>query len=287
MAHAFYVIMGGYNACNKSGPLYPMTPEEVISLVEAGKLTPPTDDELSNQSKGDFLSKGIAMLQTLWFVVQCITRLIEHLPLTNLEVMTLAYTFMTMAMYVAWWNKPLNISCATRVAGIPMKGDSHNHEYDGIFCRIFKYIVGDPDCLVNDLHSFCRVPTFWAGKPDNGEIANADIIALLLAIVFGAVHCIAWSYASSHYLELCLWRISAIAIIVIPAAILAGILLLTKVESQFFEIYCDLLMIYCCIGAPIYIATRMVLLLLSCTTLNSLSYPVYQTVQWTNFIPHI
>ena len=128
-AHEFFAIMGGYQAYDKNGPLYPLRPGRVVELVRDAKLVPPTDDELSNQSNGDVLSKGVAVLQTVWFVAQCLARLIERLPLTNLEVMTLAYTIMTVAMYVAWWDKPLNISCAIRVPGAPVEGEATRREF--------------------------------------------------------------------------------------------------------------------------------------------------------------
>ncbi|KZP21841.1 hypothetical protein FIBSPDRAFT_740000, partial [Athelia psychrophila] len=114
-AHAFLVTMGGFNFHNEDGPLYPLSPANVIELVGRGHLVPPTADEIANQSKGDTLSKGVAIAQTMWFVVQCIARHAEHLTVTSLEVMTLAYTVMTLAMYAAWWAKPLNVSCAIRV----------------------------------------------------------------------------------------------------------------------------------------------------------------------------
>ncbi|KZP21845.1 hypothetical protein FIBSPDRAFT_825300, partial [Athelia psychrophila] len=114
-SHAFLVTMGGFLFYSADGPLYPLSPENVIELVRRGHLVPPTADEIANQSKGDALSKGVAVAQTLWFVVQCIARRAERLPVTTLEIMTLAYTVMTVAMYAAWWDKPLNVSCAVRV----------------------------------------------------------------------------------------------------------------------------------------------------------------------------
>ncbi|KZP21884.1 hypothetical protein FIBSPDRAFT_825321, partial [Athelia psychrophila] len=114
-SHAFLVTMGGFLFYSTDGPMYPLSPENVIELVRRGHLVPPTADEIANQSKGDALSKGIAVAQTLWFVVQCIARRAERLPVTTLEIMTLAYTVMTVAMYAAWWDKPLNVSCAVRV----------------------------------------------------------------------------------------------------------------------------------------------------------------------------
>lgn len=273
--------MGGYQACDENGPIHPLHPDEVVALVRDGKLVPPTGDELSNQSKGDVLSKGVAVLQTVWFVVQCIARLAEHLPLTNLEVMTLAYTVMTMVMYIAWWNKPLNVSCAIRVPGARIEGKA---THEPIWVTIYFYVIGGQDENV-DLDYLQRVPTFWAGKTKENETYITDIIALLVAMAFGAVHCLAWAYAFPSPGELLLWRASAIAIIAIPAGLLIGLAFLLGDRDSIAGAV--ILVPLSFIGAPVYICARAILLVLSFTTLKSLSYQVYQTVQWTGFIPHI
>ncbi|KZP22164.1 hypothetical protein FIBSPDRAFT_488166 [Athelia psychrophila] len=108
--------MGGYQIYDKDGPRYALDPETVIRFVRAGKITAPAAEEVADRSKGDVLSKGLAVIQTLWFVTQCIARRFEGLPLTNLEVITLAYTVITVAMYIAWWEKPLNVRCGIRVS---------------------------------------------------------------------------------------------------------------------------------------------------------------------------
>ncbi|KZP07721.1 hypothetical protein FIBSPDRAFT_841008, partial [Athelia psychrophila] len=108
-SHAFLVTMGGFNFHNEDGPLFPLSPANVIELVRRGHLVPPTAAEISHRSKGDALSKGVAIAQTLWFVVECIARRAERLPVTSLEVMTLAYMVMSVAMYAAWWDKPFNV----------------------------------------------------------------------------------------------------------------------------------------------------------------------------------
>lgn len=48
-------------------------------------------------------------MQALRFATQYIGRRIEHLPVANLEAFMLAYTVITVAMYIAWWEKLLNI----------------------------------------------------------------------------------------------------------------------------------------------------------------------------------
>lgn len=286
--------MGGYHAYDENGPLYPLHPKTVVCLVREGKLVPPTTEDLSNQSKGDFFSKGIAMLQAIWFVVQCIARLSDHLPLTNLEVMTLAYTVMTLAMYIAWWKKPLNISSAIRVPREPARTRTES-KHRGVWDTIATYVMGIQDDDVN-LHELMRVPTFWAGEPAEGNVIIADFVALLVAAVFGAIHCIALSHAFNSHIEYFLWRVSALSIIAIPIGMapIVGLVALVDANDElsfalniavFPFIILSFLILF--IGAPIYVGARAVLFFLSFNTLRNLPYPIFQAVQWTNFIPHI
>lgn len=275
--------MGGIHAYNKGVPRRPLHPNAVVQLVERGELVLPTKEELSDRSKGDLLSKGVAILQTIWFVVQCLARLADHLPLTNLEVMTLAYTVMTVAMYIAWWDKPLDVSCAVRV---PEKKVEAGYISARLSDTIMNYVVGQQDESAN-LDYSRRVPTFWAGEPDADDIFNADIIALLVAMVFGAVHCIAWFYAFPSHAELMMWRISAIAIVAILGGILMG-LLATKVGRWGLNnAGISVVIGFCLVGAPAYIVARSILLVLSFTSLNVIPPTVYHMVQWTDLIPHI
>ncbi|KAF7984846.1 hypothetical protein HWV62_10799 [Athelia sp. TMB] len=287
IVHAFFIIMGGYYFYSKKGPGRPLSPEDVVELVRRGHLVAPTTEELANQSKGDALSKGVAILQTLWFVMQCIARRIEHLPVTSLEVMTLAYTVITVAMYLVWWDKPLNISCAVRVPEEEVDEDEVDED-KSVWQRIFAYVMGMQDQCV-DLRRCTRVPTFWAADRE-GDAIYADIIAILVAMAFGAVHCIAWFDSSQSDLEQQLWRASAIAIITTPAALVLAfglMLLLSKVHliSEEFSLI-GIGSIYVLV-ALIYAAARLALIVVSFTSLRMLPVAAYQTVQWTTFVPHI
>ncbi|KZP06529.1 hypothetical protein FIBSPDRAFT_804847, partial [Athelia psychrophila] len=118
-SHGFLAIMGGFYYYRNGKPMFPLQvcvvgqldhyedqSHHILKLVQSRSLVPPTSDELGDKSKSDALSKTIAVLQTLWFVAQCIARRIGNLAITNLEIMTLAYTVITVAMYAAWWHKP-------------------------------------------------------------------------------------------------------------------------------------------------------------------------------------
>ncbi|KZP11769.1 hypothetical protein FIBSPDRAFT_937362 [Athelia psychrophila] len=296
-AHGFLAIMGGFYCYQNGKPMFPLqvqyvcggdpadNDEYILALVKSRSLVPPTSDELGDRSKGDALSKTIAVLQTLWFVAQCIARRIGNLAITHLEIVTLAYTVITVAMYAAWWHKPLNVRCPIRV-----KGDAMIVKRTGYFrwtgTNILFYVIGEQDWIFN-LRDEKRVPTFWSScsSGPSGRIKlplYADIIALIVAMVFGAVHCVAWSYVFPSLAERRMWRVCAITIAAIPLPMAAAFAVSDPFNGP--SLYSMLSM---AIGALLYISARILLLVLSFTTLRHLPLSAFQTVQWTTWIPHV
>ncbi|KZP14052.1 hypothetical protein FIBSPDRAFT_921454 [Athelia psychrophila] len=250
ITHGFLMTMGGFHSYRGGQPTCPLDVRSVLALVRSRSLAPPTSVELRDRSKGDALSKTIAILQTLWFVAQCIARRVENLAITNLEIVTLAYTAITVAMYTAWWHKPLNMHCPVR-----------------------------------------RVPTFWSScYADDGPLPlYADIIALSVAMVFGAVHCAAWSFAFPSLEQQKMWRVCAIAIAAIPLPMAVAFAVFNPFHASYRTSgFSDYAQVTCmALGALLYIPARMILLVLSFTTLRQLPLSAYQTVQWTTWIPHV
>ena len=68
-----------------------------------------TATAIEDRSKGDALSKVIAILQTTWFIVQCIARGQQQLALTELELITLALASLNAVTFAIWWHKPLGV----------------------------------------------------------------------------------------------------------------------------------------------------------------------------------
>lgn len=66
-----------------------------------------TSAEIKDKAKGDLLPKTIAILQTTWFVVQCIARSVQGLAITELELVTLALASLNGGICYLWWDKPL------------------------------------------------------------------------------------------------------------------------------------------------------------------------------------
>ncbi|PPQ85320.1 hypothetical protein CVT25_000358 [Psilocybe cyanescens] len=109
--HAFFLIMGGFYLYKDGIPLGPLEYNEMKRLEKDGKIEWPTitETEIKDKSKGDFFSKGVVVMQTTWFIIQCIVRGSKGMVLTELEVVTLAFATLTMIIYGLWWHKPLDV----------------------------------------------------------------------------------------------------------------------------------------------------------------------------------
>ena len=68
-----------------------------------------TESEILDKSKGDTFGELVIVLQTTWFIAQCLGRWTAHQPRTQLEVMTLGYAALNTVIYASWWDEPLGI----------------------------------------------------------------------------------------------------------------------------------------------------------------------------------
>ena len=141
--HGFFVIMGGFHLFERDSietsnndkailhdkdiPLRPLAAcdlyddindymhQSIRADIDFTSFTVPTKEEIEDKGKSDWLAKSLVLLQTSWFVMQCIARAVDHLPVTHLEIVTLAYAAMNFVIYIFWWNKPLNVNRPVRV----------------------------------------------------------------------------------------------------------------------------------------------------------------------------
>jgi hypothetical protein len=293
--------MGGFYLFDGKKPLHPLSREEVKDLVEKGLLLPPSEDEIQDKSKGDALSKTIVLIQVMWFVIQCTARRIRRLPVTELEVVTLAYTAVNLAIYAFWWHKPLSVMRPVRVVGGPLahaqdrssggEGEVGGHwrKWKGGLVYFIRVVGGTQDHNI-DLSKEKRVPTFYAGQPKSVHITIAFVISLFMAAIFGAIHCIAWPFLFPSHTEKLLWRASCVAILAYPI-ILALLLLVRRLEKHLNKrvesASLSILFVLVFVGNPAYIVARVFLLVVAFTALRSLPPEAYETVPWTNLIPHI
>ena len=263
--------------------------------IDFTSFTVPTKEEIEDKGKSDWLAKSLVLLQTSWFVVQCIARAKEHLPITHLEIVTLAYAAMNFVIYIFWWNKPLNVNRPVRVfrkseaSAAQHQSTQHLRAWEltweeigeGLEAIIY-FIVGNQDADV-DLRREDRVPRFWADSTDEQFIA--DMIVLGVGVCFGVIHCISWGFSFPTHMELLMWRVSCVAITAVPIYISLGFLLGIWLSDMGFGD--TVLYFFPLSGGILYIIARAITLVLAFTSLRGLPPGAYETVHWTTFIPHV
>ena len=313
MTHGFFIIMGGFHLFEHNSeetsnnhpcvsreddkPLHPLEESDLSRYSES--FTMPTEAEINDRGKSDWLAKSLVLLQTSWFVIQCIARGIKHFPLTHLEIVTLAYAAMNFVIYVFWWNKPLNVNRPVRVfrklgesepSGTQPQSSSEaqiltwKSVFNGLL-TMFHFIEGSQDQRVS-LSCEDRVPRFWANSTGN-DFATADLIMLGVGICFGAIHCIAWGFPFPMHTELLIWRISSVAITAVPVYMPLMYGLGFWLEHTDFSTVANIAILSLIPAGLLYIIARVFTLVLALTSLRDLPPGAFDTVHWTTFIPHI
>ncbi|KAJ6554618.1 hypothetical protein B0H19DRAFT_910377, partial [Mycena capillaripes] len=106
--HGFFISMGGFVSRMGHHPI--TTPKQLQDIARYLTDIHAVDvEDIKDKSKGDTLSKGVALFQGLWFITQCIARVHQNLPFTDLEVATLAFSVVNVLIWGLWWNKPLDV----------------------------------------------------------------------------------------------------------------------------------------------------------------------------------
>jgi len=252
--HGFFAIMGGFMEYEGNQPIRVLLPEQLesYSLTSNGDFPRISKAEIEDRSKGDAISKALVILQTGWFVTQCIARKIQDLPITELELVTVAFAALNFAIYVLWWHKPLNVQRGVRVykkrmteepvddgdvedtvggwvalrdalSDLPVaigRGPFADTSMSWLlrllgwpFMRPLMTMFGDDDA--DDLEGK-RVGTFYPAKWVT-ETQNSSItLVVIITMAFGGIHCIGWTFTFPSSIEQTLWRVASLFITGVP-----------------------------------------------------------------------
>lgn len=234
------------------------------------------------------LSKALVLVQTGWFVLQCLARAVKRLPVTELEIITLAFALVNLITYVLWWNKPQDVNSPHRVQMISYEiqpetpGEdfsarqlARHGDWHEFWSHTFRKTIGNFAYMGGKNKNIApgakRVPTFYAA--DNG-MDNLDILVysgMAISTTFGAVHCMAWSFQFPSYTEQLLWRLFSLAILCLPVVFWATMTLGGfMVEHNAPDIFVCILKGAALLEALPYIVSRIGLLILALASLRSL-----------------
>ncbi|KAJ7059210.1 hypothetical protein C8F01DRAFT_1059250 [Mycena amicta] len=286
LTHGFFIGMGGF-VDGAGHPIVTFAQIEQPGVLPAIRKT--SESAIEDKSKGDAFSKGVAFFQGLWFVVQCIARTAQRLPLTELEAATLAFAVVNIFTWLLWWGKPLDVRDPLVIEVYPEDNTGPLQEPRSWLSKMSSligvaYDVEEYDPLAND-----AVPTFWFTSTNDLAAMHdrtwslAIFGELLVATIFGAIHCVAWHIIFPSVAERWLWRASALLIAGIPLSLLAilwldGLCDFVPVGSF------DALFSFAILG---YIPARLILLVLPFTALRDLPSATFVDVDWSVYIPHL
>ena len=234
-----------------------------------------SDDRIAALSKSSWLLSLIAILQASWTAVQYVTRASLGLDTAPIELLTISYIPVFLATAILWWKKPL---LEASVLTIPVTS-----QFDDGYRNL------EPD----------NTGTSSTG-PDDAAIQSSTKkfqSSFLLRLHFGGIfpglvlcglHLLAWNHRFPTRAESIIWRVCCFVsvascllygfcFVVYHTRWLRPILKITWIRQGGDEI----------LFALPYAIARLILIVLAFLSLRSMPSGVYETVPWTQYIPHI
>jgi len=129
ITHSWFAYMGGFALDTKQGqddlpgeymagsPRLALNHKAIRIVARLGWLPDISKDAIRDKSKADGFAKILVMTQATWLILQCVMRAVHRLPITTLELNTLAHAICALLMYIIWWDKPLDINEPTILSG--------------------------------------------------------------------------------------------------------------------------------------------------------------------------
>ena len=306
IVHAYYADSGGFLLHPEDTVSFPVTAKQIHFLVQRGHLPIPkiTKKEIWDKSKADRFAKTIVVSQAACLVAQVIARAVQHLPVTVLELSTVAIITCTGATAFFWFQKPLGAETPTDVyldtttaQVFQLAGDEAKAPYSDI----------PLDFVEPQLYTSSRFPLhqFWGVQerplpriPNDRDPRLHSLTTVLVVTIptaaFSLLHLIAWHFDFPTKAELLLWRWTCVSMSVIlgtycateAASIIAqgyttsGLTTLNRYKLRWPT---NLLFF---VPGFLYMCARIIVIIEIVVSLRVLPAGCFETVQWTQLLPH-
>ncbi|KAF4604355.1 hypothetical protein EYR40_001534 [Pleurotus pulmonarius] len=303
LTHAHFLHMGGFAADDEQlgETNVPITAQDLKNngnlLQELRKVD---EKDIKDKSKGDPLSKTVAIAESLWFATQCIARGIEGFAVTELELTALAFCLIHLFMYILWWHKPRCVQRTIRI-NCPLKTDT-----SAVLERRMARRRWRPVQVLQSIPLLGMVVEAMFISPNSrpfherlwsehdrqavvyGGASNKSgiYVGTAVGLVFGVIHAIAWNFHSPTTTEKWLWRASSLVMVAIPPL---SILRPSPMDSptRIQRARSILLTFISRMCSPVYIIARSSLFLIALLQLRDLPPSAFRSVQWVTLIPHV
>ena len=240
----------------------------------------PPEEEIMDRSKSDLLAKTITLLQICYFVLAVLIRAGRRLPISELELGTVAFVVPSALTYLGTFEKPKspetaivlsNLASASLVERVRQYAkDSHSQRLFSMTQRF----VADGRALRNDL---------LLGAHGARVVVLASIVAIIL---FSSIHVAGWNLSFASIVDMWLWRAASIATTAAPmplAFCYFGILFIPGFSEGIND---GLVGAAVLLPLVVYILGRLILIVEMFRGLGYLP-PEAFAATWTANIPHI
>jgi len=93
-----------------------VTPKGILEMARLEQLPEVNVESIHRRSKTDVLSKAVVVIQATWMLIQILGRKFAQLPITLLEINTVAHVGVALSLYVVWWKKPQDVEEYTEIS---------------------------------------------------------------------------------------------------------------------------------------------------------------------------
>ncbi|KAL3465910.1 hypothetical protein BJX64DRAFT_252147 [Aspergillus heterothallicus] len=246
------------------------------------------EEDIVNQTKSDPLTKTFAILQCAWLVIQSIARTSQGLPLTELELTTLAFTACAFIMYALWWCKPFDVKRPIVLLCLNSETSAQ------IQSKLQPWTVSMRVSHIDQLYNFLLGIAYDFIGQELSLDSPRSVIFHTSAIIFSAIHVIAWDWDFPSPIVRTLWRSFAVGATCTPifSVLLATLLALLRNnldhdQESGIELIFDVFLATSIVGGIIiYVACRMGIIVLIFYCFSSMPVSVYQAPSWHSVFPH-
>lgn len=276
MTHGFYAIMGGLVVEIADGKRYTFNWIDLLWLWQHRIIDLPHVEEkdIKDRNKADGLVKGLACTQAVWFLIQSVGRVSQGLPFTTLEIGIIPMVACTFLTYFIWWGKPLDLETTTIIMAPTITEDF-----------VLNYKPQHRMSMLPD-YSGQRIPNelsydYWYDYKDQKHYTTdmKDLVLTVLGVPFCAFHIVACNFCFPTYTEMIMWRVCALC--AVGSLVLGLLITIFPCKNTWcMDTLTDSL-------GGIHILSRLFILVEAFIGLRSLPPGVFETVNWSLYIPHL
>lgn len=240
MRHAFFADMGGFVLKTRDWVPFPINAKQLHYLVERNYLPYPaiTRAEIKDRNKVDGLLRTITVLQTAWFLLNCLARAGQHIAVTTLELTTVGFVFCTMGTFLCWAHKPADVQVPITLytheetslrqmlldAGKDADGSYNDTPLD--FITRGEWSWSRWWTLIINVMKVCNIRIQPKPRPitripnDNWpELPSSSVFIIgFVDMCYAAIYLAGWNFKFATKIERLLWRVSTTTILGIVVA---------------------------------------------------------------------